>query len=85
MSLPVNRHRPAVELTAVDYNAAIGVSNKVCKKPTQGKATKRRGKIWIKIKIKIRIKISISLSNNEHVFDDKSGGEGWQNDALRQL
>jgi uncharacterized protein (DUF3084 family) len=25
---------------------------------------------------------SISLPNNEQVFDDKSGGEGWQNDAL---
>jgi hypothetical protein len=29
--------------------------------------------------------ISISLPNNEQVFDDKSGGEGWQNDALGQL
>jgi hypothetical protein len=28
---------------------------------------------------------SISLPNNEQVFDDKSGGEGWQNDAFRQL
>jgi hypothetical protein len=28
---------------------------------------------------------SISLPNNEQVFDDKSGGEGWQNDAFGQL
>jgi hypothetical protein len=29
--------------------------------------------------------LSISLPNNEQVFDDKSGGEGWQNDAFGQL
>jgi hypothetical protein len=29
--------------------------------------------------------LSISLPNNEQVFDDKSGGEGGQNDAFGQL
>jgi hypothetical protein len=29
--------------------------------------------------------LSISLPNNEQVFDDKSGGERWQNDPFGQL
>ena len=29
--------------------------------------------------------VSISLPNNEQVFDDKSGGEGWQYDAFNPL
>ena len=33
-------------------------------------------------RIAITSEISISLPYNEHVFDDKSGGEGGDNDAL---
>ncbi len=33
----------------------------------------------------VPLHISISLPNNEQVFDDKSIGEGWQNDPLGNL